>query len=89
MRKTLIRKKKPKKEVKTLDIVLIVLAFFLFSFITATVIIYTVKDWQFDTLITMVLGGSGVELVSTALISISKIRRGVSDDVGVNDSPVD
>lgn len=89
MRKTLIRKKKTKKEVKTLDKVLIVLAFFLFSFITATVIIYTVKDWQFDTLITMVLGGSGVELVSTALISISKIRKGDSDDVGVNDSPVD
>lgn len=69
------RKKKPKKEVKTLDRVLIILSIFLFSFITATVIIYTVKDWQYDTLITMVLSGGGIEVVSTALITIFKGRN--------------
>lgn len=65
---------------KTLDKVLITLGAFLFAFIVATIIIYTIKDWQFDTLITMVLGGGGIEVVATAIIQIAKYRRGEEDD---------
>lgn len=72
------------RNIKTLDKVLIILSIFLFSFIVASIVIYTVNGWPFDTLITMVLGGSGIELISTALIQISKIRKG--DD---NDSDID
>lgn len=60
----------------TLDKVLICLAAFLFVFILSTVIIYTVKDWQYDTLITMVLGGSGVEVFASAIIQIAKYKHG-------------
>lgn len=70
-----------KKHKKTLDRVLIALSIFLFCFTVSTMIIYTVNGWQFDTLITMVLGGSGIEVVSTALITISKIRKGDVDDI--------
>lgn len=66
------------KKMNTLDKVLVVLASFLFLFITSTIVIYTVKDWQYDTLITMVLGGSGVEVFASALIQIAKYRRGDS-----------
>lgn len=58
----------------TLDKVLIILASFLFVFIVATVIIYTIKDWQYDTLITMVLSGGGVEALATAVIQIWKYK---------------
>lgn len=85
----MINKKNKTNKVKTLDIVLIVLAIFLFIFITSTMVIYTIKGWPFDTLITMVLGGSGVELISTALISIAKIRKGVTDDACIDDSIID
>ena len=62
------------KKMNTLDKVLIILASFLFVFIVATVIIYTIKDWQYDTLITMVLSGGGVEALATAVIQIWKYK---------------
>lgn len=71
------RHKIVKKKAKTLDVVLVVLAVFVFSFILSMVVIYTWKDWPMDTLITMVLGGSGIEVVATALITISKIKKEV------------
>lgn len=74
------RRKKIKPKMKTLDKVLITVGVFIFAFTLATMIIYTVKDWQFDTLITMVLGGSGVEVLSTAIITISKFKRGDTDE---------
>lgn len=64
------------KTEKTLDKVLIILALFLFGFIVATMVIYTINGWQYDTLITMVMGGGGIEVVSTALITIFKYRKG-------------
>lgn len=67
------------KKLNTLDKVLVILGIFLFVFITATVVIYTIKDWPYDTLITMVLGGSGIEVVSTALIQIGKYKHGRDD----------
>ena len=48
---------------------------FLFLFITSSVVIYTVKDWQYDTLITMVLSGGGVETVAAAVIQIAKYKH--------------
>lgn len=59
----------------TLDKVLIILASFLFLFIVATMIIYTLNGWQFDTLITCVLGAGGVESIAGAFIQIAKYKH--------------
>lgn len=71
------------KKLKTLDKVLVILGMFLFTFITITVVIYTIKDWPYDTLITMVLGGSGIEVISTAIIQIGKYKRGDNHDADI------
>lgn len=63
------------KKLNTLDKVLLGLASFLFVFIVSTVIIYTIKGWQYDTLITMVLGGSGVEVFASAVIQVAKYKH--------------
>ena len=68
------------KKLNTLDKVLIILASFLFVFITTTIIIYTIKDWQYDTLITCVLGAGGVESVAGAAIQIAKYFKKDNDD---------
>ena len=72
--------KKPTKRLNTLDKVLIILASFLFAFIVATVVIYTVNGWQYDTLITMVLGGSGAEVFASAIIQVAKYKHKKDDD---------
>ena len=63
------------KKMNTLDKVLIILASFLFLFITSTVVIYTVKGWRYDTLITCVMGGGGAEVLATAIIQIAKYKH--------------
>ena len=69
------------KKLNTLDKVLIGLASFLLAFIIATMIIYTVNGWQFDTLITMVLSGGGLEVLATAIIQVAKYKhKGGTDD---------
>ena len=74
------------KKLNTLDKVLIILASFLFAFIVATVIIYTVKDWQYDTLITMVLGGGGAEVLASAIIQVAKYKhKDKGEDDGISD----
>lgn len=65
---------------KTLDKVLIIIGIFLAAFIVATVIIYTYKDWPFDTLIPCVVGGSVLEAVNTMLITVNKIKHGKTGD---------
>ena len=70
---------------KTLDKVLIIVGSFLGAFIIATVIIYTINGWQYDTLIPCVVGSGILETVNTMLITVSKIKRGKiddSDDIG-------
>lgn len=62
-------------KLNTLDKVLIILASFLFVFIVSTIVIYTIKDWQYDTLISMVLEGSGVEVFAAAIIQIAKYKH--------------
>ncbi len=69
------------KKLNTLDKVLIGLASFLFAFIVATMIIYTINGWQYDTLITMVLSGGGLEVLATAIIQVAKYKhKGGNDD---------
>lgn len=68
------------KKLNTIDKVLIILALFLFAFIVTTIIIYTIKEWQYDTLITMVLGGSGVEVFASAVIQVAKYKHKDKDD---------
>ena len=63
------------KKFNTLDKVLIGLASFLFVFIVATLIIYTLNGWQFDTLITCVLGSGGIEVIASAFIQIAKYKH--------------
>lgn len=76
------------KKLNTIDKVLIILASFLFVFIVATIVIYTVKGWQYDALITMVLGGSGVEVFASAIIQVAKYKHKDNDkgeEDGVSD----
>ena len=47
------------KKLNTLDKALIILASFLFVFVVATVVIYTIKDWQYDTLENLVRKATG------------------------------
>lgn len=63
------------KKLNTLDKVLIGLASFLFVFVVTTMIIYVVNGWQFDTLITCVLGGGGIEVIASAVIQIAKYKH--------------
>lgn len=73
------------KKLNTLDKVLIGLASFLFIFIVSTVVIYTYNGWQYDTLITMVLGGSGVEVFASAIIQIAKYKH---KDSSINETDI-
>lgn len=68
------------KKLNTLDKVLLGLASFLFVFIVTTMIIYVVNGWHFDTLITCVLGGGGIEVIASAIIQIHKYKKGEIDD---------
>lgn len=64
-----------KQKLNKLDKVLIGMALFLFAFILATIIIYTVNGWQFDTLITCVLGAGGIESIAGAFIQVAKYKH--------------
>ena len=68
------------KKLNTLDKVLIGLASFLFVFIVVTIVIYTIKGWQYDTLITMVMSGGGAEAVATAVIQVAKYKHKKGDE---------
>lgn len=72
-----------KQKLNKLDKVLIFLALFLFAFILATIIIYTVNGWQFDTLITCVLGAGGIESIAGAFIQVAKYKHKNDDSTDV------
>ena len=79
--------KKKKEKLNGLSKGLLLVAAFTFCFVIATMIIYTIKDWQFDTLITCVLSGAGADAVISGFIQISKyftIRRNKKDDTGTD-----
>ena len=73
-----------KKRLNNLDKVLIAMAIFLFAFIVSSMIIYTIKEWQFDTLIAMVLSGGGIEAIAGAIIQVAKykLKGGTDNDTG-------
>lgn len=66
------RRRRKRNRLNTLDKVLIIVGSFLVLFIVSTVIIYTYNGWQFDTLITCVLGAGGIESIAMAAIQIAK-----------------
>lgn len=74
------------KKLNTLDKVLVILASFLFVFTVATVIIYTYNGWQYDTLITALMGAGGIESIAMAFIQISKYKhkKGDTDEPGTD-----
>ena len=73
-------KKKKKQPMKTLDKVLIIVGSFIALFIIATVIIYTVNGWQYDTLIPCVVGSGILETINTMLITVNKIKHNKGDN---------
>jgi uncharacterized membrane protein YeaQ/YmgE (transglycosylase-associated protein family) len=68
------------KDKRTLDIILIIVGAFVAAFIIATVVIYTVKGWQYDVLIPCVVGGCVFEAVNTMIITVNKIRHKTVDE---------
>lgn len=68
------------KKLNTIDKVLIILASFLFAFTVSTMVIYTVNGWQYDTLITCVLGAGGVESIAGAFIQVAKYKHKKEED---------
>lgn len=64
--------KKKKRRVKTLDLIIFLLAVFMFLFICTMIYIFWVKGSVPDTLITCVMGGGAVEAISTAWITVAK-----------------
>lgn len=73
--------KKKKEKMKTLDKVLIIVGIFIALFIISTVIIYTVKDWQYDILIPCVVGSGILETVNTMIITVNKIRNQSNNNI--------
>ena len=80
MKKTI----KPKKELNRIDISLIAVGTYLILFITASVIIYTIKGWNFDVLITATLSGGGIEAIVGGFIQYGKYkhRKETDNDTG-------
>ena len=75
-----MKRSRKKKKLNTLDKILIVLSVAIFSFVVATMIIYTVKDWQFDTLIQCFLGAGAIESFIMGCIQIAKYFKRKGDD---------
>lgn len=71
---------------KTLDLILIILGSFLFIFIVTMIVIYCIKDWNMDQLITMVLSGCGIETIMTGIITVSKFKRKTTDEEETDDN---
>lgn len=65
---------------RTSDIILVILAIFIFLFITVMVVTFWVKGDVPDTLIQYTLGAGGIECLLLAGIKISKVLKGGKDD---------
>lgn len=61
---------------KTLDKILLILGIFVALFIITMIVTFFIFQNTPDTLITCVLGSSGVEVVMTALIQMKKNKDG-------------
>ena len=65
---------------KTSNKILVILAAFIFLFITVMVVTFWVKGDVPDTLIQYTLGAGGVEVLMLAGIKISKVMKGEKPD---------
>lgn len=75
---------KEKKPLGTIDKVLIILGSFMGTFTIVMIVTFYIKDAVPDTLITCVMGCSGIEGILTAAITISK-RITESKTVNIED----
>lgn len=62
------------KKLNNLDKALIAVGIYLILFATASMIIYTVKGWNFDVLITAILSGGGLEAIIGGFIQYGKYK---------------
>lgn len=72
------------KKLNNLDKALIAVGIYLILFITASMIIYTYKNWNFDILITATLSGGGIEAIIGGVIQYGKYkhRKETDNDTG-------
>ena len=75
MGKRLAPKKKKKKKKKVRNVILVSVMIAMAIFISYTVIFYSIKGWQWDSLFPYVLGVGGVEGGLTAVVAITKNRK--------------
>ena len=72
------------KKLNNLDKALIAVGTYIALFITASIIIYTIKGWNFDVLITATLSGGGLEAIIGGFIQYGKYkhRKETDNDTG-------
>ncbi len=72
------------KKLNNLDKALMAVGIYLILFATASMIIYTVKGWNFDILITATLSGGGLEAIIGGFIQYGKYkyRKENNNDTG-------
>ncbi len=69
-----------KLSIKTSKIVLVVLGGLLIAFVLKMIELYETTGGVPDTLVSCVLGGGLAELALTAWITVSKVKKGASED---------
>ena len=63
-----------KEKLNNIDKALIAVGIYIILFATASMIIYTVKGWNFDVLITAILSGGGLEAIIGGFIQYGKYK---------------
>ena len=72
------------KKMNTIDKYLLIVEIQILAFTVTTIIIYTIKEWQFDTLITYFLGlFGGIEPIVAGAIQITKYIRSKKEEIKI------
>ena len=74
------------KKLKTLNRILCAVAMFLSAFIVYTVVFYSIKGWQWDSMFPYVLGVGGIVDVMTAGVAIADKLSGRKEQNNGTDS---